>query len=166
MSFLLPSARNLNLLIVLGCIFMMAVALIIFERLLELAPCPMCIFQRFGVITVGLIAATAALHNPGPSGTRTYGWLTVLAAAGGGAVSGRHVWLQGLPEDQVPACGPGLDYLMEIFPFIDVITIVLQGDGSCAEIDWSFLGLSLPGWTLIGFIGLGSLGLLQVLRRA
>ena len=115
---------------------------------------------------MGFIDATAALHYPGPSGTQSYGLLTVSAAAGGGAVSGRHVWLQGLPEDQVPACGPGLDYLMEIFPFIDVITIVLRGDGSCAEIDWSFLGLSLPGWTLIGFIGLGSLGLLQVLRRA
>ena len=81
-------------------------------------------------------------------------------------MSGRHLWLQSLPEDEVPACGPGLDYLMDIFPLSDVIRMVLQGDGSCAEVVWSFMGLSLPGWTLVGFIALAVLGCFQVLRRA
>jgi len=162
---LINSPRKLNWLIVFGCFFMMAVALLIFEHLMHLAPCPMCIFQRVGVIAVGVIASIAALHNPGPVGTRIYGGLVVLAAIGGGTVSARHIWLQGLPEDQVPACGPGLDYLMDIFPLTDVIGMVLQGDGSCAEIAWSFLGLSLPGWTLVGFIGLGALGAIQIIRQ-
>ena len=166
MSISLPSSRNLNSLIIFGCVFMMTVALIIFEWLLQMAPCPMCIFQRIAVITVGFVAAIAALHNPGLTGTRVYGVLTVLAAIAGGAVSGRHIWLQGLPEDLVPACGPGLDYLMDVFPLTDVVSMVLMGDGSCAEINWSFLGMSLPGWTLVGFIGLACLGSLQILRRA
>ena len=128
MSFLLPSARNLNLLIVLGCIFMMAVALIIFERLLELAPCPMCIFQRFGVITVGLIAATAALHNPGPSGTRTY-WLVDGFSRCGRRRSFRSSCLAARPtsEDQGTCLRPWTGLSDGDFPFIDVITIVLQG---------------------------------------
>ena len=144
---------------------MMAVALIVFELMMHLAPCPMCIFQRVGVITVGTIAGIAALHNPGMTGVRIYGGLTLIAAISGGAVSSRHVWLQSLPEEQVPACGPGLDYLMDVFPTTDVIRMVLQGDGSCAETVWSFMGLSLPAWTLIGFIGLASLASFQILRR-
>ena len=161
----ITSPRNLNWLIVFGCIFMMAIALIVFERVMRLTPCPMCIFQRFGVIAVGVIAFIAALHNPGITGTKIYGGLTVIAAMVGGAVSGRHIWLQSLVEDEVPACGPGLDYLMDIFPLSDVIRMVLQGDGSCAEVVWSFMGLSLPGWTLVGFIALAVLGCFQVLRR-
>ena len=165
MSDLLNSPRKLNCVIVFGCLTMMAVALIIFERLMHLAPCPMCIFQRWGVIVVGIIASAAVLHNPGKAGVRIYGCLTLIAAISGGAVSGRHVWLQSLPEDQVPACGPGLDYLMDIFPPTDVIRMVLQGDGSCAEIVWSFMGLSLPTWTLFGFIGLALLASFQIMRR-
>lgn len=166
MQNLIPSPRNLNWLIVFGCFFMMAVALIVFERMMDLAPCPMCIFQRIGVIAVAVVALVAAIHNPGATGTKTYGALTVAAAIGGGGISARHVWLQSLPEDEVPACGPGLDYLMDIFPLTDVISMVLQGDGSCAEIDWSFLGLSLPGWTMVGFVSLAVLGAYQVARKA
>ena len=158
--------RNLNCLIVFGSIFMIGVAIIVFEHLMQLAPCPMCIFQRICVIAVGVIALTAALHNPGITGTKIYGGLTVITAIAGGAVSARHIWLQGLPENEVPACGAGLDYLMDIFSLSDVLLMVLQGDGSCAEVVWSFLGLSLPGWTLVGFLGLAVLGCFQVLRTA
>jgi len=55
---------------------------------------------------------------------------------------------------------------MDIFPLFDVISMVLQGDGSCAEVVWSFMGLSIPGWTLVGFIGLIALSGYQVLRPA
>ena len=158
--------RNLNWLIVFGSIFMIAIALIVFEHLLHLSPCPMCIFQRIGVVTVGVIGLIAALHNPGIVGIKIYGSITVITAIAGGAVSSRHVWLQGLPDDEVPACGAGLDYLMDIFPLYDVIILVLKGDGSCAEVIWSFLGLSLPGWTLVGFLGLALLGCFQALRNA
>ena len=163
---LIPSPRNLNWLIVFGCVFMMAMAVVVFENMMNLAPCPMCVFQRIGVISIGLIALVAAIHNPGPAGIKVYGGLTFIAALSGGTISGRHVWLQNLPEDEVPACGPGLDYLMDIFPVMDVIGMVLQGDGSCAKIDWFFLGLSLPGWTLVGFTGLAILAAYQVLRKA
>ena len=78
----------------------------------------------------------------------------------GAAIAARHVWLQNLPEDQVPACGPSLDYLMEVSPWQEVIATVLRGDGNCAIIDASFLGLSIPGWTLVAFVGLGLASLL------
>ena len=76
------------------------------------------------------------------------------------AIAGRHVWLQNLPEDQVPACGPSLDYMMDVMPALDVIRTVLSGDGNCAIIDASFLGVSLPGWTLLGFVALAIWGII------
>ena len=92
-------------------------------------------------------------------------WVSVLGALIGAGLSLRHLYLQGLPEDQVPSCGPGLDYLMDVFPMTEVIEMVLSGDGSCAEVVWTFLGLSIPGWTLIGFAGLLLVGGFQVLRQ-
>ena len=77
----------------------------------------------------------------------------------------RQLYLQSLPEDQVPSCGPGLDYLLDVFPMQEVIQMVLVGDGSCAEVVWTLLGISIPGWTLVGFIGLITLGLFQALRK-
>jgi disulfide bond formation protein DsbB len=78
--------------------------------------------------------------------------LALLAAAAGIAVAGRHVWLQHLPADQVPMCGPGLNFLMEAFPLSSVIRTVLTGSGECAKVDWTFLGLSMPEWSLAWFL--------------
>ena len=90
--------------------------------------------------------------------------LTALAAIGGGAVAIRHIWLQNLLADEVPACGPGLEYMMDVFPMQNVIQQVLAGSGECAEMDWSFLGLSLPAWSLVVFSGLLVLALIQIFR--
>ena len=160
----IPSARGLNWIIGLGCFFLIFAALYM-EHVMQLAPCSLCIFQRVAVIAAGLIAIIAAVHNPLRTGVRAYGLMTVLFSAAGGAMATRQLHLQSLPKDQVPACGPGLDYLMDVFPMHDVIQMVLIGDGNCAEVAWSFLGISIPGWALIGFTGMMMLGLFQMLRK-
>lgn len=159
----LPASRPIYFLVFAGCVFMMAVALFM-EHYMMLEPCPLCILQRVGVVAVAVVALMATLHNPGETGIQIYGGLMILMAALGAAVSGRQLWLQSLPEDQVPACGPGLDYLMDVFPMMEVLEMILAGDGTCAEVVWSFLGLSIPGWVMVGFIGLISIGVFQVLR--
>ncbi len=122
-------------------------------------PCPLCIFQRLGFMWIGAFALLAAIHNPGRAGRWVYSILLLAGAAWGGAVAGRHLWLQNLPADQVPACGPGLNYMLDNFPLMEVLSSVLFGDGSCAEVHWRFLGLTMPGWTLVWFLllGLGTL---------
>jgi len=69
-------------------------------------------------------------------------------------VSGRHVWIQNLPEDEVPLCGPGLAYMFETRPMFDALNLLFKGDGHCADISMSFLGLTIPAWTLVSFVGL------------
>ena len=134
-------------------IFFLCVALLAFGLYLEhfqgLEACPLCIFQRVGVIGGGSIALIAAIHNPRPFGLKLYGMLISLALLGSIVFAVRQLWLQSLPADQVPACGPSLDYLMDVLPLTEVLSTVFSGDGSCAEVSWSFLGLSIPAWVIM-----------------
>lgn len=163
-QFILPGRRVLNLAGFLICCLLMAYALYAQHQLM-LEPCPLCILQRFAVIGMGIVFLLAALHNPAGGGRLAYAGLTALASLLGISVAGRHLWLQLLPEDQVPACGPGLDYMWDNFPMADVINMVFKGSGECADVDWSFLGLSMPAWVLIAVLGLGSIGVWNNLRR-
>ncbi|MFP4137150.1 MAG: disulfide bond formation protein B [Halomonas sp.] len=149
------------------CVLMMAVALGL-EHIVGLEPCPLCIFQRVAVIGAGVVFAVAAIHNPaGRLGGALYGLLGLVAVGGGIGVAWRHLWLQSLPADEVPSCGPDLGYMMDILPLQEVVARVLSGSGECAEIDVLFLGVSLPGWTLAGFVvlALAPLGLLLTAFR-
>ena len=135
------------------------------EYYLGLAPCPLCMTQRAFVILVGVICLIAAIHDPGSTGRKVYAVLGVLAAAGGGAVAARHIYLQNLPEDLVPACGPPLEYMLETLPFLEVVNTVLMGDGNCADVVWTFMGLTIPEQTLLFFIALAAGCLWQVFRK-
>lgn len=130
-----------------------------------LDPCPLCIFQRVAFAWIGAWALLAAIHNPGGGGRWVYGGMIMAGAGVGAWIAGRHIWLQNLPPDQVPECGPGLSYLMDTMPFMDVLRTVLTGDGSCAEVQWTFLGLSMPGWTLVWYLGFGLLTLLLLITK-
>ncbi|WP_148253093.1 disulfide bond formation protein B [Aidingimonas lacisalsi] len=133
------------------CIAMMGVALGL-EHVVGLDPCPLCIFQRVAVMSAAAVFVLAALHNPRGRGGLVYAGVSALAVLVGIGLAGRHIWLQSLPADQVPTCGPGLDYMMDVMPLREVLSQVLTSSGECAEIDFLFLGVSLPGWTLLGFL--------------
>ena len=151
--------------LVLLAVTSMLYARVFLEVFLDLEACPMCMTQRLFVIMWGAFALLAVLHNPGQLGGRIYASLCGLSAWVGALVAARHVWLQSLPEDQVPACGPPLDYLLENFPLREAINTMLMGDGNCAEVAWTFLGLSIPAQTLLVFCGIMLLCLWQAVRR-
>jgi len=118
-----------------------------------LDPCPLCMTQRFFYCLIGFLALLGLIHNPASTGRKVYGGLMALAATGGITSAGRQVWLQHLPPEQVPACGPSLEYMLESFPFSETLKRLVMGDGNCAEVVWSFLGLSMGEWSLLWFIG-------------
>lgn len=154
------SAHFYFVLLLVFCSFLLAMALY-FQFAAGLEPCPLCISQRIMVLAVGLVMLAAVLHRPGPAGTRVYALLGCLVALGGAAISARHVWLQHLPADQVPACGPGLEYMFRYLPLGDTLKAMLTGTGDCAKVEWSLLGLSMPAWVLLCFLGLALVSLAQ-----
>lgn len=158
------SRRPLYLFGFLACAGLIAFALYLQHKLGE-DPCALCIFQRVAVAALGVIFLVAGLHNPRDAGNRIYAALALIATLIGGGIAARHVWLQHLPKDQVPECGPGLSYLMESQPWLQVLRNVLQGSGECAEVGWTFLRLSIPEWTLIYFVLFAVLALFQFRNR-
>jgi disulfide bond formation protein DsbB len=128
-------------------------------------PCPLCMVQRVVFIALLAVFAIAALHGPRRIGERVYAVLIALLSLTGAGVAARHVWIQNLPKDQVPACGPGLDYMLETMPMADVLKQLLHGSGECAEKGWTFLTLGIPEWTLLCFLALGAWAVLIAFRK-
>jgi disulfide bond formation protein DsbB len=157
----MPSRRVVNFLGFLACAGLIAYAILWLQLVDELEPCPLCIFQRVAFAVLGVVFLAAAIFPAGHIGARVYAVLVALSAAVGAAIAGRHVWLQNLPPDQVPECGPGLGYMFEAFPLAETLKMVLTGSGECAELSWSFLGLSIPAWALVWFVLLGVAGALR-----
>jgi len=123
-----------------------------------LEPCPLCVFQRAAVFALGVVLLVAAVHNAGRVGARVYSVLIGIVALAGMGVAARHVYIQSLPPGEVPACGATLDYMLDVFPLMDVIRKVLTASGECGVVDWTFLGLSMPAWVLISLVVLGIWG--------
>lgn len=149
----LMSYRGLNIFLVVMAVVAMAFALVFLQHMMGFSPCPLCIFQRIGLMVMGVFALLAALINPKKTIARLVLWLgSFLGILWSAGVAARHVWLQHLPPDQVPSCGPGLDYWLDALPMQEVVNQVLAGSGECALVEWRFLGLSIPEQSLILFV--------------
>jgi protein dithiol:quinone oxidoreductase len=156
---MLPLTRRTgNALGFLACAGLMAFALYS-QYVLGLEPCPLCIFQRVAVITLGLVFLAAALHNPAQRGARIYAAVLLITATLGVLVSSRHIWIQMQPPGSVQACGASLDYMLDILPLFQVVRKVLFGSGECGTIDWTLLGLSMPWWVAFALTALAAWGL-------
>ena len=133
-------------------------------KILGLEPCTLCITQQFFYCLIGISSFVSFLQNPGVTISRVYSLLISLFAIAGIWISGRQIWLQGLPEDEVPLCGPPLEYIIDVFPFADVLNALFMGDGNCAEIPWQFLGLSMAGWSFIWFVVIFFLSVISLIK--
>ncbi len=132
-----------------------------------LEPCPLCIYQRIAFAALGIVFLLGALHGPLARWARaSYGVLGLVAAAVGGGIAGRHVYVQMLPKDMGSSCGPPLSFLSETMGPLEVFRTVLTGTGDCGNIDWQFLGLSMPMWSLVWFVLLALWALYAGFRRS
>jgi protein dithiol:quinone oxidoreductase len=153
--------QKINLACALLCFGMVAYAIFYAEKVLGLQPCPLCMFQRVCIAALGIVFLIAALHRVRYYGAIVYGGFLVVFAGAAIWVAGRHVWIQAQPPGTVPACGAPLDAMVQMFPLMEVIGRVMKGGGECGNIDWTFLGLSMPMWVLISAIALGLIGLVN-----
>ena len=150
---ILPPRRPAYLLGAAVCAALMGWALWL-QYGLGLDPCPLCSLQRIAVVAIGIVFLIAGIHNPGRLGAGIYAGLVAIIGLFGAVTAMRHVWIQSLPKDEVPACGMGLNYMLETLPLTDVLVKIFRGSGECAESGWLFLGLSIPAWTLVFFIAM------------
>ena len=163
MSSLLHSERLFYFFIALACLLLLGFGYYL-QFVGGLDPCPLCIFQRIAYLGIGIVCLAGFLHGPAITGRRIYSALALACAGAGGAIAMRHVWLQHLPPERVPECGPGLNFILEAFPIFDALKMVFTGSGECAETLWTFLSLNIAEWSLFWFAALSVLLLYHLLR--
>lgn len=146
-------ARTFGVLGASFCLLAMLFALFL-EHHLGLEPCKLCYLQRAVVVVLGIVFICLAIQNPGRWGVRLYALLSTTICLIGIATAARHIWLQNLPEDRVPACGPSINYMLETFSFLETLKTIWEGAGDCADVMWTFLGLTIPEQLLIYFMGM------------
>ena len=160
----MTSFRISNLGIFVVCALFIAIAYYM-QYVMYLDPCPLCMVQRIAIMLIGLVGFAAFTHNPSRRGKILYSVALMVFSVFGALIAGRHVWLQNLPSDRVPECFPGIGFILANNPFMDAIRIILGGTGECAETHWTFLGLSIPGWTLVFFVTFFGLALFQLINQ-
>jgi disulfide bond formation protein DsbB len=134
-----------------GCSALLAVAYFYFQKQLGLPPCPLCMFQRACLVGVAAFCLMGIIFRPKKLGSRILAFGALIFSGLGLGIAGRQVWLQHLPKDQVPECGPDLEFMLDSFPLAETIQTVLSGSGECAEVLWKFIGLSMPEWMVLVF---------------
>lgn len=156
------SFRTLYLLGFLACAALLGYAYYV-QFDLGIEPCPLCIFQRIAVLAMGVFFLIGALHGPKAGGRRIYALLVLLGACAGAAIAGYHIWVQHQPPDPLAGCTPGWNYWVENFSLSYAWSKTIQqafvGHADCAEVNWTFLGLAMPFWTMVSFavLGIGAL---------
>lgn len=158
------SYRQMNGLGALLCGIYLGAAFLL-ECYQSLQPCPLCILQRWVVALLLIFFLIGSLHARTSFQGRFYGILTLLIALLGIFLSGRHLWLLNHPPETMGVCAPNLLYLFKQLPFIKATKTLFWGSGECATMAGSFLGISIPFWTLLGFLSLFLISLWQIVRN-
>ncbi len=136
------------------CVVLMSYAYYV-QFALNIEPCPLCIFQRIVFIVMGMVFLIGAIQNPRESGRRIYGFIQLLAAFVGVGIAARHIWVQHQPPDPFAGCAPGWNYMVEQLPDQQSAEDGVHRFGRLPQINWTFLGFSMPDWTLVCYVLLG-----------
>lgn len=160
--FALLSARRFHGLVALMAFALLAVAFYM-EYQMALEPCPLCMLQRIFFFSIGVVSLASALM-PSQKARQVCSWTVVVLSFFGAALAVRHLYLQSLPTDELPACLPGLSYMFDVFPWQEIMQAMVMGTGECGDVVWTLLGISIPGWTLVAFVGMAFINILIALR--
>lgn len=155
--------RIIFLFIFLSCIGLLGYAQYL-QHVENLLPCPLCVAQRVAYWSVGLIALLAFLHNPKTIGRRIYSFLIAACALAGAVVAARQSWLIRFPESFSCGISPEEAFLNSL-PFAQWWPGMFEANGDCMDVDWEFLSLTIPDWSLIAFISLGAMAFITFLAK-
>lgn len=144
--------RNIQSLLLFATIIVLTVGFY-FEYGKGLQPCPLCLMQRLCTFLFGMFCLMGLCLGT-LKRARTVAVLQMLMTAAGIFFAGRQIWLQSLPVDKTPACMPSLDMLIHYFSKTQVLQALLWGTGDCADVTWRWLGLSMPAWSALYFVGM------------
>ena len=130
-----------------------------FQYIGGLAPCALCLWQRWPHAAAILIGGVALAT--GWRGLLWLGALAAMATAGIGVfhVGGEQLWWEGLATCTAGSIS-GISAADLLNPSADVAAPV-----RCDEIPWQMLGISMAGWNVIVSLGLAAIWVVAARRR-
>lgn len=156
---LLPRLPVLHLLVALLCFGALGVAYYL-QAVAGMAPCPLCIVQRYVFAVIGLVSLGSLF---GSTGLQRRGVLAAgLLSLGGLALAGWLLWVRAHPS---VACGiDQLQVALNRLPTAEALPGLFRAEGLCSSAWPPVLGVSVPAWSFLLFAGL--LGTLLMTLRA
>ena len=147
----------------LGCSGLIAFALFL-QHSEGLAPCPMCILQRYAFVLIGIFALISLIISPINIFASALNWLIILFSGLGAGVAMRHVWLEHNPPE-ILDCGADLGFVVDTFPLAEALPMIFRGTGDCSIVLWRFAGLSIAEWALVCFTTILLIEVWQIKRK-
>ena len=127
------------------CSASVLIAAVYFQYVLGLAPCKLCVWQRFPHVFAIIIGALI-LFNPK---FKLVGTLSALIAIlVGTSLAGYHAGIEAKFWPGPKTCS-GLMNIKELTPELFLQKILTTKVIRCDEIPWSFLNISMAGWNLV-----------------
>ena len=132
------------------------------EHFEELAPCSLCMLQRYLFLSAILFAISIAYLEK-----LKYFFVTLnlISLFLGTLISAKQVRLQYRPGSNSFECGGELSVDQESFSFSKILKILSDSNHNCSEILWSFLGISIAGWALVIFVFLIILNIFAIFQH-
>lgn len=156
MTAALPTPRRWAALLAGVCVAALAFAFLL-QYGFDLAPCPLCVWQRY---PFGIAAGLGLLAALGPR-PRLWLGLAVVTLLVGAGLSAYHVGIEqgifALPETCAAEAAPA--------SIEDLRAQLSAAPVRCDRVAASFLGLSLPAWTGLAALGLAILTAVVALRK-
>ena len=118
----------------------------------NLEPCPLCVTQRIVFIVIGCLFLVFSFLKPNQVIKIVHFVSISITNIVGIVFAVKHILIQSKWIIVPAECGIDLNYMFENFPLTEAFSLLFQGTGDCSEIDWLFLGLTLPQLALIAYI--------------
>ncbi len=162
LSFLSRISIRTGFAVIGGVALTLVVLSLVLTELLDLSPCPLCIFQRMLYMLLILPAVVALIW---PRSLVWSGGLALLVSTGGFIAAAYQSWIQAAASESA-ACEYQDPNLLEQFVIWagERVPSLFYAWGDCASAEWTFLGLSIANWSVAAFLFISIL-LLALLKR-
>ena len=162
MKTIYKNPKKINILLSISTIMIVTLAIIL-EKYLALKPCTLCMLQRATFVMIGLcFLLSAFLVNRKKAYYFIFGINTFFILLGV-AISIRLIYLQYFP-DPFETCGASLDFVLKHYPILEILEFVLKGSSNCQKEQIAILGIQLPWWSMIMFVGYLVMNILVLLN--
>ena len=130
------------------------------QSVLDLAPCPLCVAQRYGYWLMGIFALAGLLKGCLPRWADVSAALIGLLGAG---IAVYHLWIVAHPASE--CVKDEVEQWMNALPTAHWFPEWFSASGSCTAQLPLIFGLQIPMWSLIGLAGVALLWLIFVRKR-